>query len=156
MELVVDRRWPKPTYTIGILYVDGVRFCETLEDTDRGLCADMSDYIIRQTKIPNETAIPKGKYNVRMDVTSPKYSAIKWYNDLCKGKMPRLERVPGFEGILIHPGGGNGPLDTAGCLLVGRNTIKGKLTSSRDTFKALYAKMKAAYDRGEKITIEIK
>ena len=37
MKLKVDRRWKKDTYTIGVLYVDGVRFCETLEDRDRGL-----------------------------------------------------------------------------------------------------------------------
>lgn len=154
MELLIDRKWKKGTYTIGVLYVDGERFCETCEDRDRGLRCDMSDMIIRQTKVPGETAIPLGKYNVRMDVTSPKYSAVKWYNDFCKGKMPRLEKVPGFEGILIHPG--SSALDSAGCCLVGRNTVKGGLTQSRDTFKALYAKMKAAYERGEKITIEIK
>ena len=153
MRLTVDRRWKKGTYTIGVLSVDGKRFCETLEDKDRGLKYDMSDMIIGMTKVYGETAIPTGTYRVRMDVTSPKYSAVTWYNNLCKGKMPRLEGVPGFEGVLIHPG--NSALDTLGCILVGRNTVKGGLTQSRDTFKALYEKMKKAHDRGEKITIEI-
>ena len=99
------------------------------------------------------TAIPTGTYNVAMNVVSPKYSAVKWYKDLCGGKMPRLLDVPGFDGILIHPG--NTALDSCGCILVGRNTKVGQVTQSRDTFKKLYRKMKAAHERGEKITITI-
>ena len=69
--------------------------------------------------------------------------------------MPRLKNVPGFDGVLFHPGGSNGALDTMGCVLVGRNTKKGKLTSSRDTFKALYKRLETAYNKGEKIIVEI-
>lgn len=155
MKLLVDRAWRKPTYTISRLFVDGERFGEVLEDTDRGLKQTDSIGYILSKKVYSETAIPSGTYVVRMDVVSPKYAAVKWYRDLCGGRMPRLEKVPGFDGILIHPGGGNGPLDTSGCLLVGRNTIVGKLTKSRDTFKALYSMMKKAHDRGDEITIEI-
>lgn len=155
MKLLLDRKWKKDTYTIGILYVDGIRFCETLEDKDRGLKQTDSYSSIRSRKVYGETAIPTGTYEIRMDVVSPKYGAVTWYKNLCGGKMPRLTGVPCFEGILIHPGGGNGPLDTMGCILVGRNTIVGKLTSSRDIFRSLYKLMKAAADRKEKITIEI-
>ena len=35
--LTVKRIAKKPTYTIGKLYIDGVYFCDTVEDTDRGL-----------------------------------------------------------------------------------------------------------------------
>ena len=56
---------------------------------------------------------------------SPKFKKI----------LPRLMRVKGFEGILIHPG--NIPEHTHGCILVGRNTIKGKLTESTATFDKL-------------------
>lgn len=155
MKLRLERKWPKPTYTIGRLYIDGILYCNTLEDADRGLKqTDHPDYI-RARKVANETAIPKGTYGVAMNVTSPKYSASSWYWSLCQGKVPRLLNVPGFEGILIHTGGSNGPLDTSGCILVGKNTIKGKLTSSRETFSALYKIMKKAYDDGEEITIEI-
>ena len=154
MRLLIDRRWKKSTYTIGILYIDGVRFCETLEDADRGLQQKESVYSILSKKIYGETAIPTGSYTIRMDVVSPKYEAVSWYRQLTGGRMPRLSYVPGFEGVLIHPG--NTPLDTLGCILVGRNTIKGQVTSSRDTFKALYKKMKAASERGEQIILEIK
>ena len=68
--------------------------------------------------------------------------------------MPRLLNVPGFEGILIHPG--NTSFDTYGCILVGKNTIKGQVTQSKDTFAKLYKEMKNAADKGEVIEIEIK
>ena len=153
MDVRVERRWKKSTYTIGILTVDGERFCESLEDRDRGLKQSDSPLWIGAKKVYGETAIPTGTYNVAMNVVSPKYSAVKWYKDLCGGKMPRLLDVPGFDGILIHPG--NTALDSCGCILVGRNTKVGQVTQSRDTFKKLYRKMKAAHERGEKITITI-
>lgn len=153
MKLLVERRWKKATYTIGRLYVDGVWLCNTLEDKDRGLKKEYGAAVVRSRKVAGETAIPTGTYGVAMNVTSPKYAAVKWYWDLCQGKMPRLLSVPGFDGILIHPG--NTALDTTGCCLVGKNTKVGQLTDSRATFEALYKKMKAAYDKGEQITIEI-
>lgn len=153
MKLRVERRWKKATYCIGILYIDGVRFCETLEDKDRGLKKEYGAGVVRSRKVAGETAIPTGTYGVAMNVTSPKYAAIKWYWDLCQGKMPRLLSVPGFDGILIHPG--NDPTQTAGCLLVGKNAKVGQLTESKATFEKLYKKMKEAYDKGDLITIEI-
>lgn len=153
MKLMTDRAWRKDTYTIGRFFVDGMRFYETLEDRDRGLKqTDSLDHILK-VKVPGETAIPSGTYEVRIDIVSPKYKAVKWYDDLCGGRMPRIMNVPGYDGILIHPL--TSALDSRGCIGVGRNTIKGKITSSRETFKALYKKMEEAVKRGETITIEI-
>lgn len=42
MDLTLDRKWKKDTYTIGKLYIDGTPFCETLEDRDRGLSSSMT------------------------------------------------------------------------------------------------------------------
>ena len=155
MKIKVERRWPKPTYTIGRLYVDGIYYFNTLEDKDRGLKqTDSLDYI-KARKVAGETAVPKGTYGVAMNVTSPKYAAVSWYWNFCQGKMPRLLAVPGFDGILIHPGGSNGALDTRGCILVGLNKKVGKLTDSKACFQQLYRLMKAAADRGEEISIEI-
>lgn len=154
MKLMTDRAWKKDTYTIGRFFIDGKRFYETLEDKDRGLKQTDTLFHIEMVKVPGETAIPSGTYEVRIDIVSPKYKAVKWYDDLCGGRMPRIMNVPGFDGILIHPL--TSALDSRGCIGVGRNTVKGKLTSSRDTFKALYKKMEEAVERGEKITIEIK
>ena len=153
MKLELERKWPKATYTIGRLYVDGVFFCNTLEDRDRGLNQSDDLNYIKSRKVYGETAVPKGEYLVDMNVTSPKYAAVSWYHQLCLGKMPRLRDVHGFDGILIHPG--NTALDTLGCILVGKNTKVGQLTESKETFKALYKEMKKASDRGEVIEITI-
>ena len=153
MKLRLERRWPKATYTIGVLFIDGIRYCETLEDRDRGLKQSDPLLYIQKRKIAGETAIPKGTYEVQMNVTSPKYAGVAWYYNFCRGKMPRLKDVPGFDGILIHPG--TSALDTKGCILVGKNTKKGKLTDSRACFMEIYKLMKEAADNGEKITIEI-
>lgn len=153
MKIKVERKWKKATYTIGRLYVDGLYYFETLEDRDRGLRQTDPLSYIKTRKVAGETAIPSGIYRITMNVTSPKYAGVSWYWSLCRGMMPRLLDVPGFEGILIHPG--NDALDTRGCILVGKNTKVGKLTDSKACFKHLYGLMKDAADKGEAITIEI-
>ena len=153
MKIELERRWKKATYTIGRLYVDGVYFCNTLEDRDRGLKQTDQIATIKSRKVYGETAIPSGTYGVAMNVTSPKYAAVSWYWQLCQGKMPRLLSVPGFEGILIHPG--NTALDSLGCILVGKNTKVGQLTESKATFQKLYKEMAKAVKEGEEITIVI-
>ena len=154
MKLTVDRKWKKANYTIGNLYVDGSKFCNTLEDTDRGLKQTDPIDEIKKKKVYGETAIPTGTYQVRMDIVSPKYNTVSFFKKLCNGMVPRIMNVPGFEGILIHTG--NSPIDTYGCLLVGKNTQVGRVTQSKDTFEKLYKKMKKAHDKGEKIWIEFK
>lgn len=149
-----DRRCGKEdAYTIGEMFVDDVYFCDTLEDKDRGLKQGDDLSVILGKKVPGETAIPAGTYSIAMDVLSPKYSADPWYMELCGGMVPRLLDVPGFDGVLIHVG--NTALHSAGCILVGKNTDKGRLTESKATFAELYRRMKAAHDRGEVITITI-
>jgi hypothetical protein len=153
MELKLDRKWKKEDYTVGRLYIDDEFFCNTMEDTDRGLDQDMQDFMIRSKKIPSRTAVPTGRYKVLMNTVSPKFSQKSFYMQVCNGKLPRLKDVKGFEGILIHCG--NTHQHSGGCILVGKNTIKGKLTDSQETFKSLYAQMKAAYDAGQEIFITI-
>lgn len=153
MRLKVERRWKKGTYTVGRFYIDGIYYCNTLEDADRGLKQTQHPDYIRSRKVAGETAIPTGTYEVTLNVTSPKYAGVAWYWQLCRGKMPRLKDVPGFDGILIHPG--TDALSTRGCVLVGKNTKVGKLTESKACFQQVYKLMKEAADHGEKITIEI-
>lgn len=153
MELVVDRKWKKQNYTISNLTIDGEWFCNVLEDTDRNLDDSMSTEKIKSLKNPLITAIPRGTYEVSLDITSPKYSKIPFYKELCNGKLPRLLYVKGFDGILIHAG--NTDKDSSGCLLVGQNKVKGQVINSRETFKALYKLLKDRKMKGEKITIKI-
>lgn len=153
MELVIDRKWKKQSYTISNLTIDGKWFCNVLEDTDRGLDDSMSIAKIKELKKPSITAIPRGTYDITLDVVSPKFCNNSFYKQVCDGKLPRLLHVKGFEGILIHAG--NTDKDSAGCLLVGQNKVKGQVINSRDTFKELYKLLKDRKMRGEKITIKI-
>lgn len=142
MDLRVERRWKKEGYTIGILYINGVRFCETLEDKVRP----------NGVKIYGKTAIPAGRYRITMDIVSDKFRNRSWarpYN----GKLPRLLNVPNFEGVLIHVG--NRPEDTLGCILVGNNRVKGMVLDSTQRFKELMDILIPANKSGEEIWITI-
>lgn len=155
MKILIDRKWKKEDYTIGKLYVDGVFFSNTLEDRDRGLTSTMSIEEIKKKKKAGDTAIPTGTYNVRMDIPSPRFSKSNWYIKNCNGaKMPRLKDVPGYDGVLVHCG--NTAKDTEGCILVGKNDVKGMVTKSKDYFLKLYNIMYTAYKKGENIEITIK
>lgn len=135
MELLLKRRWKKKKYTIGQLYVDGKYFCDTLEDTDRGLRQTDALAANKRKKIAGETAIPSGRYQVTLGVQSMRFKSRAQYQ-FCDGYLPRLINVPCFEGVLIHIG--NYPRDTEGCILVGRNTVKGAVMESSVTFRRLY------------------
>ena len=148
MELKLIRRWKKAGYTIGELYVDGVWFSNTLEDRDRGLTQDMPLSEIKKRKVPKETAIPTGVYEVTLKTQSQKFKDKKNYQ-FCNGYLPRLKNVPGYSGILIHVG--NWASDSAGCILVGENKVKGGVVNSVATFQRLYKLLQEA----DKITITI-
>lgn len=122
MELKLTRNYQKDTYTIGRLYVEGDLFSNTLEDPVR-------DYSDPNYKVYGKTAIPYGRYLIAM-VHSPKFS--KRYGGR---KVPLLNNVPDFTGILIHSG--NTAEDTDGCILVGQNTQRGRVTSSLATLYKL-------------------
>lgn len=134
MNLLIKRIAKKDTYTIGKLYIDGIYFSDTLEDRDRNLNQNMSKDQIAKIKVYGETAIPTGTYNINMNIISQKFKDRSWAKPF-GGKIPRLENVPGYSGVLIHPG--STAKDTLGCILVGKNTVKGMLTKSQITFKEL-------------------
>lgn len=135
MKLRVERRVKGDAYTIGTLYVNGERFCDTLEDKVRDLAGD-------EAKVPGKTAIPEGRYKVIVN-RSPKFGR----------DLPRLLDVPQFEGVLIHRG--NTDKDSSGCILVGENKVKGKVINSTPYEEKLVALCKAALAEGETIEIEV-
>jgi hypothetical protein len=94
MHITVQRQFLKDDRTLGELLVDGQHYCWTLEDA------------VRTRKIPNETAIPTGMYEV----------VVNWSQRFGK-PLPMLLNVPNFTAVRFH--GGNGPADTEGCILVG-------------------------------------
>ena len=127
MKLKLQRIFKAETYTIGKLFIDGVYFCDTLEDK------------VRDVKIKGITAIPTGKYKVKITMSNR-----------FKKLMPLLIDVPNFEGIRIHSG--NTSEDTEGCILVGKNSETGKVTNSRNTFEKLMLELNKDKDN---LSIEI-
>ena len=141
MELKLERIYFAPTYTIGKLYIDGIYFCDTLEDTNRDINKN-GKFDNAEVKVHSKTCIPFGRYEVIMTL-STRFGKI----------MPLLLNVPGFAGVRIHSG--NTDADTEGCILVGKNTEKGKITESRTTTASLYEKIEKTL-KTEKVFITIK
>lgn len=152
MKLKVVRKVKTDTYTLGNLFVEDTYFCDTIEDKDRGLDDSMSLEEIKSKKVYGRTAIPKGTYEITLDVVSPKFKDRTWAK-FCDGKLPRLINVKGYEGVLIHVG--NKAEDTLGCILVGQNATSGFVNNSSDTFKRLYQLLQDSKNKGEKLTIKI-
>lgn len=141
MNITVKRVAKKEAYTIGKLYIDGKYFCDTLEDRDRGLAQSMPLSEIKKIKVKHQTAIPTGTYQVAWNY-SPKYRRM----------MPQILNVPGFEGVRIHSG--NSQQDTSGCILLGKNSVVGKVLNSRVTINKFYPLIKEAC-KNNKVTITI-
>ena len=154
MKIQVQKLYKKDTYTIGKMFIDGKYFCDTLEDKDRGLNSSMLESQIKEIKVYGETAIPIGTYKIDMNTISPKFSKYPFYQEVCKGKIPRLIGVKGFNGILIHVADGyKGASLVQGCIGIGKNKIKGGLLEGKETFKKLYSILSSC--NNDQIEIEI-
>ena len=160
MKLRLERVALKSTYTIGHLYKVNSKgsktyICDVVEDKVRDTNHN-GKFDNGEVKIKGQTAIPYGTYEVAMNIKSPKFSNFVKYPYAKKydGYLPRLLRVPSFEGILIHCG--SSANSSAGCLIVGYNKIVGRVVNSQEAFyKLMDEYLVPCKNRGEKITIEI-
>ena len=143
MLIEVKRLYKKADYTIGKMYIDGEYFCDTLEDTDRGLKQDMALSELKEMKVYGKTAIPTGEYPIAYTY-SPRF----------KKHLPLLLNVPAFDGVRIHSG--NTHKDTEGCILLGENKAVGKVLNSRKTMDEFLRVLKPAIEACEDIWITIK
>ena len=142
MEILVKREYKKKDYTIGKMYINGEYFCDTLEDTDRGLTQIMTLSEIKEVKEYGRTAIPAGRYPIAYT-----------YSNRFKKHLPLLLNVPAFEGVRIHSG--NTHNDTEGCILLGENKAVGKVLNSRKTMDEFLRILNPAIDACENIWIKI-
>lgn len=132
--------------TLGLLFIDGVFECYTLED----------EY--REVKVMHETRIPEGTYKI---------SLAKWgsHHERYGKKFPEfhngmliLENVPNFTGILIHMG--NTDDHTSGCILLGNTANNNKyadgfIGESEKAYRSVYPKIAEAILRNEPVTITV-
>lgn len=127
INLFLDRFAKKEKYTIGKLFVDQNKFCDTIEDKVRVLGPN------GEGKIWGKTAIPAGKYKVTIAPTTiklwPEY--IKRFGNV----LPLLHNVPFFSSIRLHHG--TTEENSEGCPIVGKNKEIGKVLESRNTLFAL-------------------
>ena len=143
MRILLQRHALKAGYTIGRMEINGRYFCDTLEDTDRGLRESMTEDEIAALKVKGATAIPTGTYRIDMQTRSQRFGRV----------LPRLVSVKGYSGVLIHSG--NTAADTEGCILVGENRERGKVLNSRATLERLLVFLRSAQAEGEEIELTI-
>jgi len=132
--------------TNGLLFIDGVFECYTLEDQYQAV------------KVMHETCIPEGTYDIKFRKTGgfhAKYS--ERYKNAHYG-MLHIQDVPNFTYILIHTG--NTDEHTSGCLIVGETqqdlevSKDGFIGSSTVAYKKMYAKVAAQLLQGKDVSIE--
>lgn len=112
----------------------------------------------RKVKVPGETCIPPGSYEVKLRTDSKKFK--KYYDrfrDFHRG-MLWLQDVPGFTWVYIHIG--NTDDHTEGCLLPGLVQMllpDGEFTVARSepAYVAIYKRAIAAFDKNERVFVKI-
>ena len=146
MKLQVVRTQFGKDATNGLLFIDGVFECYTLEDQYQAV------------KVMHETCIPEGTYDIKFRKTGGFHAR---YTDRYKNAhygMLHIQDVPGFPYILIHTG--NTDEHTSGCLIVGETqqdldiNFNGMVGSSAVAYKKMYAKVANQLLQGKKVTIE--
>ena len=146
MKLTVVRTQFGTDATNGLLFIDGLFECYTLEDQYQAV------------KVMHETCIPEGTYDIKFRKTGgfhAKYS--ERYKNAHYG-MLHIQDVPNFTYILIHTG--NTDEHTSGCLIVGETqqdlevSKDGFIGSSTVAYKKMYSKVATQLLQGKDVTIE--
>ena len=125
MKMTLIRKVFAKDRTLGELHLEGTGyFCDTLEPH----CIDWS----KEKKVAGKTAIPEGRYKVKVGWSPRAGKNVPWLKD-----------VPHFKDIQIHTG--NIPGHTRGCILVG-SAENNVLVDSRLVFECLMKKLACEKD----------
>jgi hypothetical protein len=147
MELKVLRYSSSKESTLGLLFIDGLFACYTLEDEHRTV------------KVMGETRIPAGRYEIRLrSFGGLHWRYLKRYGSEFHKGMLQLMDVPGFTDILIHKG--NDDDDTGGCLLLGDSSNNnqekdGFISNSTVAYNRIYPVVRDALLKGDQVNIEL-
>ena len=146
MKLTVVRTQMGTDATNGILLVDGLFECYTLEDQYQAV------------KVMHETCIPEGTYDIKFRTVGGFHTKyLERYGNSHKG-MLHLQDVPNFTYILIHAG--NTDESTSGCLIVGETqqdldlSDDGFIGHSGKAYLKLYNKVAKELLLGKEVSIE--
>jgi hypothetical protein len=132
--------------TNGLLFIDGLFECYTLEDQ------------YQEVKVMHETCIPEGTYDIKFRTVGGFHERYKKRYGNSHYGMLHLQDVPGFTYILIHAG--NTDEHTSGCLIVGETqqdldvSEDGFIGSSGKAYVKLYNKIAKQLLIGNPVTIE--
>ena len=146
MKLQVVRTQFGKDATNGLLFVNGVFECYTLEDQYQAV------------KVMHETCIPEGTYDIKFRTVGGFHEKYKKKYGNSHYGMLHLQDVPNFTYILIHAG--NTDEHTSGCLIVGETqqdldiSDDGFVGHSGKAYVKLYNKMAKELLLGKSVTIE--
>ena len=146
MKLTVVRHQFGTDATNGLLFINGIFECYTVEDQYQAV------------KVMHETCIPEGTYDIKFRTVgsfSERYK--KKYGNAHYG-MLHVQDVPNFTYILIHTG--NTDEHTSGCLIVGETqqdldiSDDGFIGHSGKAYSKLYNKVSKDLLLGKSVSIE--
>ena len=146
MKLTVVRTQFGTDATNGMLFVDGIFECYTLEDQYQAV------------KVMHETCIPEGTYNIEFRRTGGFHEKYKKRYGNAHYGMLHVQDVPNFTYILIHTG--NTDEHTSGCLIVGETqqdldiSDDGFIGHSGKAYSKLYNKVSKDLLLGKSVSIE--
>lgn len=146
MNLVLQRMAKREGSSYGVIFLDGIHQCFTIEDGHR------------EVKINGETRIPKGEYEIRFrgEVTplTEKYrNKFDWFTYHLE-----IQDIVGFTNCYLHIG--NRSSDSEGCPLVnsGVTEVNGEFIGSNSTgaYTELYKLVSDVLNKGEQVFISIR
>ena len=146
MKLTVVRTQFGTDATNGMLFIDGIFECYTLEDQYQAV------------KVMHETCIPEGTYDIKFRTVGGFHEKYKKRYGNDHYGMLHLQDVPNFTYILIHAG--NTDEHTSGCLIVGETqqdldlSDDGFIGHSGKAYLKLYNKVAKQLLQGKDVTIE--
>ena len=146
MKLTVVRTQFGTDATNGMLFIDGIFECYTLEDQYQAV------------KVMHETCIPEGTYDIKFRTVGGFHEKYKKRYGADHYGMLHLQDVPNFTYILIHAG--NTDEHTSGCLIVGETqqdldlSDDGFIGHSGVAYSKLYKKVAKELLLGKSVTIE--
>jgi hypothetical protein len=146
MKLTVVRTQFGTDATNGLLFIDGIFECYTLEDQYQAV------------KVMHETCIPEGTYDIKFRKTGGFHSKYSERYKNAHYGMLHIQDVPNFTYILIHTG--NTDEHTSGCLIVGETqqdleiSKDGFIGSSTVAYKKMYSKVANQLLQGKDVNIE--